>query len=441
LINLQLIEWNEQPFPEDPELEKGLRNYLEEVWQNRPLLYSINEEEEEEPGPPVQRFLDFKPGAVKARNYIGFIQYNGLRITIEPKVFEDRSLSAEKKIQHLLKWLSYSQRIHFPFLESSFDSTSHTHDWLEAFVFLFANYTNEILSTSPHLAFQEVTEETAFVKGRLAMNEYIHQNLVKGRHHRVYCTYEPFLYDNLFNRVVKHTCNYLLQITKASQNIERLQSILFLLDEVETCYCTVADCDRIPRNRMYPELERITNLCRLFLANQSYNTNNSDSNNLCILLPMEVIFEEFVFGFIETHFQSLNARRQAMDIYLAKTGSDFNTNVFRMKHDILIPNKLIIDTKYKKRQKDESNKGGVNQNDLYQMISYAFRRKMNEVLLLYPWVQSSINEHVTFQISAGNDTQEIINIKAANIDIVADEGTLEAMVYQRIKELHPLFLL
>lgn len=421
------------------ELEKGLRTYLEEVWQNRPLLYSMNEEEEEEPGPPVQRFLDFKLGAVKARNYIGFIQYNDLRITIEPKVFEQRNLSAEKKIQHLLKWLSYSQRIHFPFLESSFDYTAQQHDWLEAFIFLFANYTYEVLRTSPHMAYQEITEETAFVKGRLAISEYVNKNLAKARHHKVFCTYEPFLYDNLFNRIVKHTCRFLLQITTASANKDLLENSLFLLDEVENVFCTAEDCDRVVINRMYPETERINQLCRLFLANQSYSSNSSTHNNLCILLPMEVIFEEFVFGFIEKHFKTLNAKRQAKDMYLAKTGVGFQTNVFQMKHDILIPGKLIIDTKYKFRTTDDVKKAGVNQSDLYQMIAYAYRRNMNEVLLLYPFNAAGFNNTVEFIIPHGVDDNEGINCKAASVDIVAEEGTFEVVVYQHLKQLNILF--
>ncbi|MFI5212025.1 MAG: McrC family protein, partial [Ignavibacteria bacterium] len=438
-MTFSLTEWQELVFPFGEEDIKGLKSYLEEAWETRPLLYNIadDEGEEEEPGPPVQRFFHFKPGYIKARNYVGFVQYGNIRINVQPQVFEGRDkLTNENKIQHLLKWLSYSRRIHFPFLESSFDNIHRTHDWLEAFIFLFANYTEDILTSSPYFAYQEVSEETAFVKGRLAMNEYIHQNLAKGRHHRVYCTFEPFLYDNLFNRVVKHTCKLLLNITEEPVNTLRLQNILFLLDEVEDHYCTVADCDRIPINRMFPEVDRISNLCRLFLANQSYSNNDSDKNNLCVLLPMEVIFEELVFGFLEEHFKKLQPRRQASDMYLAKTGENFTTDVFRMKHDILIPRKLIIDTKYKHRGRGNDNKGGVNQGDLYQMVAYGYRRGLKDVLLVYPYIEQADNSDVKFLVPPQENIHAAIHIKAGSLDIVVESGDFEETIKEQLKDIH-----
>lgn len=421
MIRQSLYEWQRQSF-ECKDLA-GLQTYLEEAWENRPLLYNVTEEEEEqeeEPGDPVQRFFDFTPGHIKARNYIGFVQYADTRINVYPQVFDGRDeLTDAVKIQHLLKWLSYSRRIHFPFLESSFDSSGHTNDWLEAFIFMFVNYTEEVLTASPYLAYQELTEETAFIKGRLAVGEYIRHNLATGRHHRMHCTYEPFLYDNLFNRLVKHTCKLLMGITTHPENKQRLQNILFLLDEVKDCYCTVADCDKIKINRMYPEAERITNLCRLFLANQAYSNNDSSNNNLCMLLPMEVIFEEFVFGFLEEHFAHMKPRRQASDISLAKTGVDFTENVFLMKHDILIPEKLIIDTKYKKRQRSNDKKGGVSQNDLYQMTAYAYRRSISNVLLIYPFIASANNSDAAFKVVAKKNTTESIIIEVSSLDIVS----------------------
>lgn len=445
-MTVNLYEWQSAVFPVEETLRSGLQSYLEESWMNRPLLYNVGEEEEDgeekEPGEPVQRFLDFKPGSIKARNYVGFIQYGDVRINIEPKILEGRNqLNDEDKIGHLLKWLSYSRRFHFPFLESSFNSTLRHHDWLEAFIFLFANYTETVLSASPYMAYQELTEETSFVKGRLSINEYVQQNIARGRHHKVYCTYEPFVYDNLFNRVVKHTCRYLSGITKATENKSLLEQIIFLLDEAEDIYFTASDCDKVQVNRMFPEVERITNLCKLFLANQSYNSNYSDNNNLCVLLPMEVIFEEFVFGFMEKQLSHLQPKRQASDMYLAKTGINYSTNIFRMKHDILIPGKLIIDTKYKFREKSNDEKGGVCQDDLYQMIAYSYRRGLENVLMIYPLFTISDKTEKSFLIPSALHKGATLIIKVVSLDIIVDDKMrdFETELTNRMRNIHVLF--
>jgi len=64
-------------------------------------------------------------------------------------------------------------------------------------------------------------------------------------------------------------------------------------------------------------------------------------------------------------------------------------NVFNMQHDIFLTSKehpdlkIIADTKYKLR---DSNfkidpKKGIAQNDLYQMVSYAFKRGCTDIML------------------------------------------------------------
>jgi 5-methylcytosine-specific restriction enzyme subunit McrC len=229
---------------------------LNEVWQNRPLFFAEDENEEERKE-TTQRFFIFDDGSIKPRNYVGFLQYEDLRINVYPRVFNRPGFSDRPiAIQNLLKWLSYCNRIHFPFTDTTL-STSQTDDWLEAFIYLFGNFTEDTLSQSPHMAYEEVTEEMNFLRGRIAMPQYISQSLSKGRHHTIHCIYEPFVYDNLFNRIVKHTCRLLLSVTESRTNKEILNNVLFLLDEVSDVYCSASDCEKVKVNRLYPAVYTI----------------------------------------------------------------------------------------------------------------------------------------------------------------------------------------
>jgi 5-methylcytosine-specific restriction enzyme subunit McrC len=90
---------------------------------------------------------------------------------------------------------------------------------------------------------------------------------------------------------------------------------------------------------------------------------------------MEKIFEDFVGGFLE---EKIGIHVKNENRYLAKD------NIFKLIPDIYIESKkMIIDTKYKILKGDDSKKG-VSQSDMYQMVSYAIRYKVEEFVLLYP---------------------------------------------------------
>jgi len=402
----------------------GLRGYLNTVWQNRPLFF-LEDEDEKMRRETEQKFFILENNYIHPKNYVGFVQYGDLRINVYPRVFYnhpfiDISQNPSLAISHVLKWLNYSSRIHFPFSELPLQLHSQD-DWLEALIFLFGNYTLDILSNSPYFAYQEVTEEMAFVRGRIAMPLYISQNLGKGRHHLVHCTYEPFLYDNQFNRIVKYTCKILMATSVNEVNNRVLNDILFLLNEVSDIYCTAEDCAYVSINRLCPEVGVITNMCAAFLSNQIYSDGIGKSRNLCILLPIEIIYEQYVVGFIEKHFSELNARAQASDAYVALTGKNFARKVFRMKHDILLPDKMIIDTKYKFRYISDDWKGGVSQGDIYQMVTYCYKRFMNKGLLLYPAHFDKQANNSSNQFKVGSVKKDEIIIDASSIDITENE--------------------
>ena len=98
-------------------------------------------------------------------------------------------------------------------------------------------------------------------------------------------------------------------------------------------------------------------------------------------------------------------------------------NVFNMQHDIFLTLKenptlkIIVDTKYKLRDSSFKSdlKKGIAQNDLYQMVSYAFKRGCTDILLVYPNLSDNINPPDKFEISSGFPLNEKINVTAIEI--------------------------
>ncbi|WP_428330553.1 McrC family protein [Mucilaginibacter sp.] len=418
----------------------GFVSYLSTVWENRnrfiELSEDISEEEQQERKIQKQRFFDFTiDGKVSARNYVGVVQYEDIRVEVYPKIFaHDKTGDSKKWQMNLFYWLTYCRKIKFPF---SFADVSNLifDDFLELLIYVFSNYTEEIISRQPFQAYQSVDEETTFLKGRLSFDNYTKHNLTTGKWQNFFCTHEPFVYDNRFNQIIKYVTRRLSAISENYRNKEKLNEILFLLHDVSDIRCSAEDCEKVKLNPLYEDHKHILALCKLYLSNQVIDMDSDNSRNFCFLVPMEYVFEDFVFGFIAEKWPTLNFKSQSSD-YLAL---NYGKPVFRIRNDIYIDNKIIIDTKYKYRSTNDGLKSGVSQNDLYQMVSYAIRRNCKNVLLLYPQIETALNASAWFEIPSAM-LSESIDIRVQNLDITFDDIQLaDALIKARVEHIDPIF--
>ncbi len=428
---------------------KELKSLLKNVWSNRKDFteYDENFEEVENNEDKIfiselkkQPFIIFNGNRIRARNYIGFIEFENYRINIHPKIFKpdpskediesdksETTLKSDRKsyFKNILYWLSYCEKIKFPFKDISPDLQDFD-SFLEVFIYIFASYTQKILAEKPYSRYQEVKEETTFLRGSLAISEYTRENLITGRWHHFFCNYETFIYDNLFNQIVKYVSKMLLNITSNENNTDMLENIIFILDDVDNIACTYNDCNKISFNRMYEDVDIILTMCKMFLSGQLIDSSVDDKVNFCFLIPMEKVFEEFIFNFIQkeitgkkNNLKLEDIKSQDGELSLAKIKGE---DVFKLKYDILIENrKLIIDTKYKIRNKSEKRNKGISQGDMYQMVSYGLKRGFENIVLLYPQAYNKTEKiEDDFIIESVFSGKVKIKVKAIDLSILVD---------------------
>jgi 5-methylcytosine-specific restriction enzyme subunit McrC len=391
-----------------------LKSLLDEIWQKRQnhIPIDINTSEETHYDRVIaseQKFITFKEDQIKSRNYVGVVKFEHFTINLLPKIFfngkqENTTEQEVEAIQaNILWWLSYCRKIRFPKYKSNLNSIKS--NFFDILIFIFAQYTRESFSHCLLQAYDEVSNELSFMKGRLDVNSYITNNLSKGNWHKLSCTYDSFEFDNHFNRIVKYVAKLLFRATESRENKKLLSEILFILDEVSDVFVTYEDCHKVKLNPLFEDFNIILDYCKLFLANSITFSYKNQFKVFAFLLPMEYIFEDFFYGFFKKHQngkgQIQNLSSQKSDLYLAKlfeNNSLVKSNVFNMKHDIYFEHlnrKVIVDLKYKIAYlKDDFNnsqkyKHGVSQNDLYQVVSYAIRREVTEVYIVYPHTLSS----------------------------------------------------
>ncbi|WP_067146261.1 McrC family protein [Pseudotamlana agarivorans] len=379
---INLFEYkNTAPFPENH--FENLEVFLDEVWAKREKSNYYTEDENRE---EVQRFIQFlhKSKTLKSNKYVGVIHFEGETLNLLPKIFFTGSAPQPKHVKaistHILWWLSYCRKIKFPNYLSGLSSTQS--DFFEILIYLFSKYTRELLNSSIYQKYIEVNRELSFVKGRINFNSYIAANLATARHHKVSCTYDSFEMDNEFNRCVKFVSKLLLGVSQDYQNKRFLNDIIFILDDVKDIRVSADKMKRMSFNPMFSNFETIRDYCVLFLDNSVSFNYKSSMKLFAFLLPMEYVFEDFVFGFIDKEIDEIKAKSQLGNTYL-----DEETN-FKLKPDLylsFLDKKVIADTKYKIVYSDSTDpKKGISQNDLYQMLAYAVRFGVSEIVLYYP---------------------------------------------------------
>ena len=316
---------------------------------------------------------------------------------------------------HILWWLSYCRKIKFPNYQSSLGSAKS--DFFEVLIYLFSKYTRELLNSSIYQQYEEVNRELSFIKGRLNTNEYINENLSKGKWHKLNCTFDAFVFDNEFNRIIKYVTTLLFNVTSSQDSKKNLREILFILDEVSDERATAEKCSRISFNPMFGEFETVRDYCQLFLTNCISFDYKNDLKLFAFLLPMEYVFEDFIFGFIDKELEEVTAKAQRSDTYLDE-GKAFN-----LKPDLWLKTdhkSLIADTKYKIVYSDEKDpKKGISQNDLYQMLAYAVRFEVDEIILFYPnTIKQSQEEETELTIKDALADGKEISIRAFQLTII-----------------------
>ncbi|SET98080.1 McrC family protein [Hymenobacter actinosclerus] len=428
------------------ELPPGLEAYLQTIWERRPRtagLFGVDSSRSTR-----QRYLEFSVDAqghrtVRARNYVGLIQYQGHRLHLLPKVFyESNSYPAAGSLEaihaHLYWWLSYSVRLQFPRSLASFSQVSA--DWLELLVLLFAQYTHELLSRSQYQYYQQVEQELNTLRGRLNFIDYVRNRSV-GRQHVLPCTFDSFQPDNQFNRILKDVVSRLRLFTRHSPSRQLLEDISFLLAEVSDQPASLADCDQVQLPPLFADFNLVLTYCRFFLASHSpLASTDAKEQVFALLLPTEKVFEDFIGGFLQQHFQSsFQITAQASDLYLARqmqaTANSKPALRFKLQHDILLRpwgkgsltlgGPIVIDCKYKtwKLVEGALDQKGISQADMYQLVSYAIRRGSKQNYLFYPDSLSdpatdATTNHLEFEVtdSLANTS---LSITALRLPVVA----------------------
>lgn len=442
------VEWQDQSSLDE------LAEFLQLNWEQRSVFYDDGKISSR------QQYLSFGGHkTLRTNNYIGTIAFKGQQLNIFPKVFREfkgdtdtDGFDLKLLMKNLVQWLKYCNRVDYPFI-SIVSDLEDSDDLRELFITLYIRYVKQALESRPFYRYEEKTEDLALIRGHINFKDYINNKIPNGLGHKFNCSYAEFQFDNPVNRIIKYTCKSLINNTDSVENKRIIRQILIRLNEVSDTRCVPSDCDGIRLSKLNHQYAILLSMSKMFLLNQTSTYKIDNQESFCFLFPTELLFEGFIGGFMkEALKEEATVRFQASDMTLVDNveyGGVSLGKIFTMRHDMLIEHKdkglFILDTKYKEVSRFEDGddlrqliKTEINQNDFYQMISYAVKRGIYDVYLLYPLYRLEENEPEFPVAQASVSSGETVHVHLVRLPFVFEEDT-EKTKEMLIKSIDKIF--
>lgn len=360
---------------------------------------------------------------IKPQNYVGVINIdNKVQIEILPKI----DISDENKLRNLfLKMLSCLKE----FKGKSFKNAQINDSKLpiyEVFIQMYLNEVQELLKRGLKSDYLAIEENLTFFKGKFLINQHLKHNIV--RKDRFFMAYDEFHINRPENRLIKTTLLKLNKITTNGRNQLLAKRLLAEFEMVGQSMNIDKDFYLVKKDRNSQAYQSLMIWSQIFLKNKSFSTFEGTKNVNALLFSMEKIFEAYVAKKLKIHFPEWNVETQKKDKYLFD-----NPKSFRLKPDIYMSkddSSIVLDTKWKKLNQDESKNYGISQVDMYQMYAYAYKYDVENIILIYPKHNeiSFKNDYTTYVQKQNN----VYNLKSIVItvflyDLLKDEISLKKL--------------
>ena len=255
----------------------------------------------------------------------------------------------------------------------------------EVFINMYVSELSRIVKQGMFLTYVNKEENIHTVKGKILVGNNIKKNIVHKE--KFFCSYHEYEIDNPENRIIKSTLLKLLSISNDNENIRNIKRLLLNFDSVSNTSNYQAEFERIVLNRKNKEYEYILDWSKTFLKNKSFTNFSGDNKGRALLFKMEKVFESYVAKRVKHEMgEGYNAIIKDQSKYLF----DEPQKNFKLEPDIIIEgedNKVvaILDTKWKNLiDKAEESHYNISIHDMYQMLGYARRYNINNVILVYP---------------------------------------------------------
>ena len=359
------------------EIGKNYFKELENFAQNNPLLLSYS-----------------KKGELKANQYVGIIQTkSGFVLEILPKIAKNNDYEKSKKV--FLKMLKTLQNSSFK-LSNEASLKSQKYPLLEIFIEMFLDELAILIKKGIKSNYLLKNKNQNFLKGKLKINDHIKKNI--SHKERFFVEYDEYLPNITENKLIKTTLKKLFKVSKNFKNQKRIREFLFVFNEIDEVFNPKVLFSKLIKNRNMNYYEKVLNLSKIFLLNESLIPYKGSNEVFAILFDMNRLFEDYVGNWFKKRYKNVKLQDKQYRLFE-------NKKRFSLIPDIVIDNKVILDTKWK----IINNENDISQSDLYQMFAYASKyQKVKRIYLIYPLIEDNPKFNYKMKICDKNKIIKVV---------------------------------
>lgn len=324
---------------------------------------------------------------LKAKYYVGFISLNNEKIIqIKTKVPNDN-------LMFMISYL-YQQ------IESGNDINlmqDRNTGILDVIINVLINWVKKLIKRGLHKTYLKKEKLVSGVKGKILLSRNF--NL----HHKLYCNFDDISHSNLENCILKATLRNILLMKNVNNYLKgEAKKIVKVLSNIEDINLSEGIFNKLRFSRLNSHYIKLIDLCRLIYKNLSIKQKKGKYSFISFLVNMNKLFEDFIRQYLINNLLNEKIKKTRKSNWAEGGNQDILPMV---EPDILIKDKLIIDTKYYKNFL--TGRGKLININLYQIITYMNIFSLNG-LLIYPENTSGIenifipnyNKSVSFSVKS-----------------------------------------
>ena len=330
-----------------------------------------------------QKILETVNRELKTGNVIGFLGYGQERLTISSRFSNE---SDDYFLHYLL------QKVLNINLNSLDTALSREDKIYQLLMYLFPKYLQAALRKGHYKEYQRFFHNDSHVKGVVDVGNHLKKNLPFTGN--VAYTTREFAFDNPMMQLIRHTIEYIRNqkalgrgiIYTNRENITEIIRVTPSYKQADRSKVIRRNQDKPLRHAYFREYRKLQELCLMILNREEHGLGYQEQKIHGILFDVAWLWEEYVHTLLPREF-----------IHPRNKDRTDGISVFSNRERKVFPDfyhkelKIVLDAKYKKLELTEK---GINRDDLFQLISYAYILQAEKAGLIFPSIDQTVSSEI-----------------------------------------------
>lgn len=333
-----------------------------------------------------QKILETVNREIKTGNVIGFLGYGQERLTISSRFSNE---SDDYFLHYLL------QKVLNINLNSLDTALSREERLYQLLIYLFPKYLEAAMRKGLYKEYQRFFHNDSHVKGVVDVGNHLKKNLPFTGN--IAYTTREFAFDNPIMQLIRHTIEFMKNQKSIGRGVlENLSTSRENVAEIVRVTPSYKIADRAKiirlnqtkplRHAYFREYRKLQELCLMILNREEHGLGYQEQKIHGILFDVAWLWEEYVHTLLPKDFIHPRNKEKKGGISVFSGGK---RKVFPdFYHKEL---KIVLDAKYKKLELTEK---GINRDDLFQLISYAYILQAEKAGLIFPSIDQTVSSEI-----------------------------------------------